>query len=91
MKVKVDVDLTPEEARKLMGLPEIEPMQQRILAQMEKQLSSNLSYMDPEVVMRTIMPVGAQGMEKLQDLLWGVAGAAMGKGGRKTDSKKKAD
>ena len=33
MKVTVDMDMTPEEARKLMGLPDIELFQQ---AMMEK-------------------------------------------------------
>lgn len=88
MKVKLDVDLTPEEARKLMGLPEVEAMQQRLLDQMEKQLMTNLSYMDPEVVMRSILPAGAQGLEKMQELLWGVAGAAMGKAGTMGGKKK---
>jgi hypothetical protein len=85
MKVTVDVDLTPEEARRLMGLPDLEPMQQRLLAQLEKQVSSNLSYMDPEMIVKTILPAGAQGFEQFQNLLWGAARSAMGAatGGKK--------
>jgi hypothetical protein len=78
MKVTIDVDLTPEEARRLMGLPDLEAMQQRLLAQLEKQMSSNLSYMDPEMLVKTILPVGAQGLEQFQNLLWGMARSAAG-------------
>jgi hypothetical protein len=84
MKVTVDVDLTPEEARRLMGLPDLEPMQQRLLEQLEKQLSSNLGYMDPEMIVKSILPMGAQGLEQFQNLLWGLAKSATGgKGGAK--------
>ena len=94
MKVKIDLEMTPEEARRLMGLPDLEPMQQRLLEQVEKQISGNLSYMDPEAIVRAVLP-GSQGMEKFQDLLWGVARTAMGGGNAgtkpagKTSSRKK--
>ena len=89
MKVTVDVDLTPEEARRLMGLPDLEPMQQRLLEQLEKQIASNLSYMDPEMLVKSVLPMGAQGLEQFQNLLWGLAKTATGaaKPGSKTGRK----
>ena len=86
MKVTINVDLSPEEARRLMGLPDLEPMQQRLIAQLEKQLAGNLSYVDPEMLVKAILPVGAQGLEQFQELLWGMARNAMGgkKGGGKS-------
>ena len=80
MKVKIDLDMTAEEARTLMGLPDLEPMQQRLLEQLEKQVSNNMSYMDPEAMIRAVLPAGAQGLEKFQDLMWGMARSAMGGG-----------
>lgn len=76
MKVTVDVDLTPEEARRLMGLPDLEPMQQRLLEQLEKQIASNLSYMDPEMLVKSVLPMGAQGLEQFQNMLWNLAKTA---------------
>jgi len=86
MKVSVDVDLTPEEARRLMGLPDLEPMQQRLLEQLEKQVASNLSFMDPETLVKSVLPMGAQGLEQVQNMLWGLAKSATGaaKGTRKS-------
>ena len=81
MKVKIDLDMSAEEARTLMGLPDLEPMQQRLLEQLEKQVSSNMSYMDPEAMIRAVLPAGAQGLEKFQDMMWGMARSAMSAGG----------
>lgn len=88
MKVKIDLDMTAEEARTLMGLPDLEPMQQRLLEQLEKQVSNNLSYMDPEAMIRAVLPAGAQGLEKFQDMMWGMARSAMGGGTSKSGSAK---
>ena len=85
MKVTVDFDMTPEEARKFMGLPDIAPMQARMLEQLEKQMAQNLSYIDPETLAKALMPMGAQGLEQMQNLMWDVAAKAMG-----GDTKKKS-
>jgi hypothetical protein len=90
MKVKIDLDMSAEEARTLMGLPDLEPMQKRLLEQVEKQLSSNLSYIDPEALVRAVLPAGAQGLEKFQDLMWGMARSAMGGGSGKTSGSGKS-
>ena len=81
MKVSIDLDLTPEEARRLLGLPDIQPMQERLMAQMEKQMMQNMSYLDPETMMKVLVPAGAQGLEKFQEMLWGMARSAMNEGG----------
>ena len=78
MKVTVDFDMTPEEARKMMGLPDLAPMQARMMEQLEKQMAQNLSYIDPETLAKALMPMGAQGLEQMQNLMWKVAAKAMG-------------
>ncbi len=35
MKINIEFDITPEEARKALGLPDLEPVQQRIIAELE--------------------------------------------------------
>ena len=36
MKVNIEVDCTPDEARRFLGLPDVAPMQQTVMAAMEK-------------------------------------------------------
>lgn len=87
MKVTVDFDMTPEEARKLMGLPDLAPLQKKMLEQLEKQMAQNLSFIDPETLAKALMPMGTQGMEQMQNLMWEIAAKAMGGGETKKTRK----
>jgi hypothetical protein len=72
MKVSVDVDLTPEELRRLFGLPDLTPIQalvvERITRQVEKGMDSNLL----AGITRSIITGGVQSWEAYQKLLAGI-------------------
>ena len=68
MKVNVEVTCTPEEARAFFGLPDLGPMQQRVLAEIEGRLRSGLDSMSPEAVFKTWIPASMQGVEQMQQL-----------------------
>ncbi|GAC1306774.1 MAG: hypothetical protein NVS2B3_03870 [Vulcanimicrobiaceae bacterium] len=53
MKMTVEIDCTPQEARTFVGLPDLEPMQKAVLAQMERRLVEAASGMSAEAVLRT--------------------------------------
>ena len=71
MKFSIDIDCTPEEARVFLGLPDVEPMQIALVAELEKKLRAGLEQMDAETIMRTWLPAGIQGIEQLQKMFWG--------------------
>ena len=68
MKVTVDVDCTPEEARAFLGLPDVKPVQEEMLKEVQKRLSASLKAMDPETVVKTWLPATLQGYEQLQEM-----------------------
>ena len=68
MKVNVEVSCTPEEARAFFGLPDIKPMQDRIMAEIEERLRSSLGAMDPQTVFQTWLPASMQGVEQMQQI-----------------------
>ena len=70
MKVTIDIDCTPEEARTFMGLPDVQPMQQRLLGELEERLRQNVRDMEPEALMNKWLPLGMQGMENIQKAMW---------------------
>jgi hypothetical protein len=82
MKINIDIDCTPEEARTFLGLPDVRPIQDAMMAELEKRMRANLEQMDPETMMRTWLPVGIQGFEQLQKMFWNQLA-----GGAKPDSK----
>ncbi len=86
MKITIDVDCTPEEARAFLGLPDVVPMQTAVMESLGKRMSAGLEAMDPEALMKTWMPLGLQGLEQAQKMFWSqMSEAARGtKGGGKT-------
>jgi len=86
MKITIDVDCSPEEARAFLGLPDVAPMQAGVMEELGKRMSAGLETMDPEALMKTWMPLGLQGLEQAQKMFWSqMSEAARGsKGGGKT-------
>ncbi|MDX9689668.1 MAG: hypothetical protein EOM37_06180 [Proteobacteria bacterium] len=71
MKVTVNVECTPEEARSFLGLPDVQPMQQAVMAELEQRMIGNIQAMSPESMVQTWLPASLQGAENLQKMFWG--------------------
>jgi hypothetical protein len=70
MKIKIDIDCTPQEARTFFGLPDVEPMQEALLAKIQERLSEHLEARDPEALLKLWFPAGVQGFAEMQEKLW---------------------
>lgn len=68
MKVTMNVDCTPEEARTFFGLPDVQPMQEQLLKEMQERLSTNLKAMDPDTMIQAWLPATMKGFEQLQHI-----------------------
>lgn len=80
MKITVEVDLTPIEARRLLGLPDVEPIQEAMMNGLMEQFQNARGMLDPEALLKLWGPVGAQGLDQLQKVLWSAAKTAMDTG-----------
>ncbi|MFI5023474.1 MAG: DUF6489 family protein [Alphaproteobacteria bacterium] len=70
MKITIDIDCTPQEARSFLGLPDLEPLQSALLADVEARMRAALASMDPDALMKLWFPGGMQGWEQLQKMFW---------------------
>ena len=68
MKISLDIDCTPEELRGFFGLPDVKPMQEQLLKEVEERLRANLKALDPESMLKTWLPAGLKGFEQLQEM-----------------------
>jgi len=84
MKINIEMDMTPEEARKLMGLPDVSKMQNELMAEMQKRATAALDTSDPEAMLKAWMPMGGAGFEQFQRFLWDSAARAAGGTKKKT-------
>lgn len=67
MKLNIEIDMTADEARRVMGLPDVTKMQEKIAAEMEKRLLDAVkTASDPEALLRTWYSWGTQGLEQFQ-------------------------
>jgi hypothetical protein len=70
MKFKVDVECTPDEARVFFGLPDVKPLQEALLPEIEERLRATLKAMDPEAMLKTWLPATLKGFEQLQEIFF---------------------
>jgi hypothetical protein len=83
MKVHVEVDMTPEEARAMMGLPDVAPLQQKMLEEMQARMKAAFDTGDPDAMMQAWMPLGgAKAFEQFQKFLWDSARMVSGNKGK---------
>ena len=75
MKLTINIDCTPVEARTFFGMPDVEPLNTMIIEEMTKRAKENMDTLaDPERFMTQWMAMSGKGMEQFQNLM----GAAMG-------------
>ncbi len=79
MKITVNVDCTPEEARAFLGLPDLRPLQDAFVAQLQERMTSNLQAMDGEALMRTWLPTSVQGFEQITKTMMSQLDIALGR------------
>jgi hypothetical protein len=70
MKISLDIDCTPEELRGFFGLPDIKPMQEQLLKEVEERMRASLKALDPETMLKTWLPADLKGFEQLQEMFW---------------------
>src|SRR6516165_129094 len=79
MKIKLDIDCTPDEVRDFFGLPQVKPLQEELLKEVQERLSANIKAMDPEAMLKTWLPATLKGFEQLQEMFLSRMGGAGGK------------
>lgn len=70
MKVTFDIDCTPEEARAFLGLPDVAPMQDALMQQLQDKLAENIHNLDAESLAKTWVPLTMQGWGEVQKMFW---------------------
>ena len=78
MKVTVEVDCTPVEARSFLGLPDVTPLNDHLVEEMRKRFDANVAALQPEELMRSWMTFGGQAQEQFMKLMTAAAGGGLG-------------
>jgi hypothetical protein len=69
MKMTIEVDCTPEEARRFMGLPDVSALNEHLVDEMKKRMESNMSMLSPDELMKNWMAFGTGAQEQFRKLM----------------------
>jgi hypothetical protein len=74
MKVNIEIDCTPLEARQFFGLPDVQPMQTAVMERLQQQMLSNIEKVSPEALMQSWFTFDPKLAERFQDMFVTMAG-----------------
>jgi hypothetical protein len=77
MKFTVEADCTPAEARAFLGLPDLAPLNDHLVQEMQQRLNANIAMLKPDELVRTWMAFGGQAQEQFMKLM-SVAASGLG-------------
>lgn len=83
MKVNINIECTPQEARAFFGLPDVTPLNEALVGEMQKRMGENMDAMEPEALMRSWMSYGGEWQKQFMGLMAQAAGGTGGSGGPK--------
>jgi hypothetical protein len=75
MKVTINVECTPAEARAYMGLPDVTRLNDALTDEMQKRMSSNMAMLAPDELLKNWLAMGAGAQEQFRNLMASSAGA----------------
>ncbi len=82
MKVKLEVDCTPKEARSFLGLPDLEGLNNHLVEEMKSRIDAGVAMTAPDELMKSWMSFGGQATDQFRKLMTSaMAAAATPKGG----------
>ena len=70
MKITINIECTPDEARRFMGLPDVAGMQETILKEMHERMMANVGSLQPAEMMKAWLPMGVESWLEMQKAFW---------------------
>lgn len=82
MKVTIEIDCTPDEARSYMGLPDVKPLQAAVMMQIEQQMLHAADQFSPDAILKLWFSAVPHVPAQVQDMFTRMLGAAPNNGSK---------
>lgn len=79
MKLRVEVDCTPEEARAFLGMPDVRALNRHLVDEVGARMDAHLAAAAPEEVLKSWLAFGGQASEQFMKLMTAAAGGGAAK------------
>ncbi|WP_409526267.1 DUF6489 family protein [Nitrincola sp. MINF-07-Sa-05] len=86
MKFKIDIEMTPDELRESLGLPDVTGLHEEMITQIRERMQAGAEGYDPLTLFKPFMATGLGSMEGFQKMMMGML-SQYGRSGSTSDSK----
>lgn len=69
MKVNINIECTPQEARAFFGLPDVTPLNDALVAEMTTRMKANMDALEPDTLMKSWMSFGGEWQKQFVNLM----------------------
>lgn len=70
MKITINIDCTPAEARQYMGLPDVAPLQEKMLEGLQEKMLASATSLQPAEILKAWLPLGTESWLAMQKAFW---------------------
>ena len=64
MKVRIEIDCTPDEARAMLGMPDMGPLHDEVMAALRARMSEAAAGFDPEAALKAWLGASGEGLDQ---------------------------
>ena len=78
MKMTIEIDCTPQEARAFLGLPDVSALNVKLVEEMQNRMTANMAMLSPEELIKNWTAFGMGAQEQFRNLMNAAVDVGMG-------------
>jgi hypothetical protein len=78
MKMTIEIDCTPQEARAFLGLPDVTALNEKLVEEMQSRMTANMAMLSPDELIKNWTAFGVGAQEQFRNLMGAAVDAGMG-------------
>ncbi len=78
MKMTIEIDCSPQEARAFLGLPDVTGLNDKLVEEMQKRMTSNMAMLSPDELIKNWTAFGVGAQEQFRNLMNAAVDVGMG-------------
>jgi hypothetical protein len=78
MKMTIEIDCTPQEARAFLGLPDVSALNDKLVEEMQTRMTANMAMLSPDELIKNWTAFGVGAQEQFRNLMNAAVDVGMG-------------
>ena len=78
MKMTIEIDCSPQEARAFLGLPDVTGLNDKLVEEMQKRMTANMAMLSPDELIKNWTAFGVGAQEQFRNLMNAAVDVGMG-------------